>query len=122
MHTPGLLNHVPEKIDPNMGRIGGRCPKLEDSRGLTIAEVNRVRRCNGQDEEAESNAALLSGAWNSYVKAFGPNAVEAAKSDALGEALELLRRVDGSLNPHIVENIELQNDIDNFLSRTKENA
>lgn len=39
------------------------------------------------------NSRLLAAAYNSYDKHFGPLAVEAAESDLLGEALEVLTRV-----------------------------
>jgi len=80
--------------------------------------------------------SVLTPAARSYLKHFGPNAVEAAKSDALGEALALLRDVVFDLEEHyddrcddpsadrevtsaLNSNIE---DIRNLLSRTKENA
>lgn len=43
---------------------------------------------------ALQNARLLTAAYNSYDKHFGPRAVEAAEADLLGEALELLRAID----------------------------
>lgn len=67
--------------------------EIEDSAVQTEQDIgNHARKRAIRRDEA--NARLLTAAFNSYDKHFGPRAVEAAEADLLGEALELLRAID----------------------------
>lgn len=58
-----------------------------------VGSAKNVARMYGrfEDDEADANTRLIKAACNSYDKHCGPNAVECAEGDLLGEALEVCR-------------------------------
>jgi len=91
MHTPGpyIVKYEFNVMAGDDLRIVAACGGHSSNRNS-----NRVH------EENIGNAQLCAAAMDSYDKHFGPNAVEAAKSDALGEAINLLAGVVGDLEAH----------------------
>jgi len=59
----------------------------QESTGITVLQSD----INGDPYPAEENGRKIVAFWNSYHKNCGDRAVECAKSDLLGECLEVLR-------------------------------
>jgi hypothetical protein len=54
----------------------------------TVANIIRSQQTT---EESRANARLIASAVNSYAKHCGPNAIQCAEDDLLGQALEVIR-------------------------------
>lgn len=121
MHTPGRI--VFDRHEDWSQWYGNLTMIVKETPGEST--VIRTLTCNlkyGTAAENEAHACLLRDSWNSYVNHFGPHAVSAAQSDALGEALELLRMcIDPNFRDY-TNTFDIHKKIDALLSRTKGNA
>lgn len=97
MHSQGELWNVGEDecpigvpvIELSIGEMGARGYRSVAYVNADIDEAGDIK-LTAEDHE---NARLILAAWNSYHRAFGDRAVEAAEADLLGELVKTLAQL-----------------------------